>query len=58
MLDERPSLFMRDKTIFSSERMLHKVYDGMGSVEKISGCESQWAWRQDELIDGSPPVVK
>jgi hypothetical protein len=25
-LDERPSIFIRDKPIFSSERMLHKDY--------------------------------
>jgi hypothetical protein len=25
-LDERPSIFIRDKPIFSSERMLHKEY--------------------------------
>jgi hypothetical protein len=32
--------------------MLYKDYDRMGSVEKkkkISGRESQGAWRQDEL---------
>jgi hypothetical protein len=29
-----------------------------GSVEKISGLESQGAWRQDELIGGKPPVIK
>jgi hypothetical protein len=33
--------------------MLHKV-----SVEKISGRESQEAWRQGELIGGKPPLVK
>jgi hypothetical protein len=39
--------------------MLHKDYDRKGSVEKkISGRESQGAWRQDELIGGKPPVVK
>jgi hypothetical protein len=26
--------------------------------EKISGRESQGAWRQEELIGGKPPVVK
>jgi hypothetical protein len=34
MLDERPSMFIRDKPIFSSERMLHKDYYRKGSVEK------------------------
>jgi hypothetical protein len=38
--------------------MLHKHYDRKGSVEKISGRESQEAWRKDELIGGKPPVVK
>jgi hypothetical protein len=32
--------------------MLHKDYD-----RKVSGRESQGAWRQDELIDGKPTVV-
>jgi hypothetical protein len=34
MLDERPSMFIKDKPVFSSERMLHKDYDHKGSVEK------------------------
>jgi hypothetical protein len=38
--------------------MLHTDYDRKISVEKISGLESQGAWRQGELIDGIPPVVK
>jgi hypothetical protein len=39
--------------------MLHKDYDRKGSVgKKISGRESQWAWRQDELIDGKQSVLK
>jgi hypothetical protein len=37
--------------------MLHKIYDGKGSVEKISGREPQGACGQDELIGGKPPVV-
>jgi hypothetical protein len=49
---------MRDKLIFSSERVLHKDYDRKFSVEKISGIGSQGVWRQDELIGGKPPVVK
>jgi hypothetical protein len=58
-LDKRPSIFMRDKPIFSSKRMLHKDYDSKGSVEKkISCCESQGAWRRDELIDGKSAVIK
>jgi hypothetical protein len=26
--------------------------------KKITGQESQWAWRQDELIGGKPTIVK
>ena len=33
-LVERPSIFIRDKPIFSSERLLHKDYDRKGSVVK------------------------
>jgi hypothetical protein len=58
-LDERPSIFIKYKLIFSSE-VLHKDYDSKGSFEKkfCSGRESQGDWRQDELIGGEPPVVK
>jgi hypothetical protein len=56
---QRPSIFIREKPIFSSERLLHKDYEGNGSVaKKNSGREPQEAWRQDELIDGKPTVVK
>jgi hypothetical protein len=34
--DEIPSIFMRDKPIFSSERILRKNYYDKGSVEKES----------------------
>jgi hypothetical protein len=44
---------------FSSERMLHKDYYCKSSVgKKISGRESQGAWRQDEVIGGKSPVIK
>jgi hypothetical protein len=33
-LDKRPSIFIRDKPILLSERMLHKDCDHKGSVEK------------------------
>jgi hypothetical protein len=33
-------IFMRDKPILSSERMLHKDYDRRGSVAKISVAAS------------------
>jgi hypothetical protein len=56
-LDERPSIFIRDKLFLSSERMLHNVYGCKCSVTK-SGREPRGAWRQDELIGGKPPVVK
>jgi hypothetical protein len=59
-LDERPSIFIRDKPIFSSERVLRKHYDRKGSVKKkkslvvsLKGLDAQ-----DELIGGKPPVVK
>jgi hypothetical protein len=51
-------IFIRDKPIFSSERMSYKDYYRKSSVEKISDRGSQGAWRQDELIAGKPPVVK
>jgi hypothetical protein len=35
-LDERPSIFIRDKLIFSSERMLHVDHYLKGSVKKKS----------------------
>jgi hypothetical protein len=38
--------------------ILHTDYYGKGTASNISGRESQGAWRQDELIDGKPPVVK
>jgi hypothetical protein len=49
-LDERPSIFIRGKPIFSSERVLHKDYDYKCSVEKknVSGRGSQAAWRQEK----------
>jgi hypothetical protein len=57
-LDEKPSVFIRDKSIFWSERMSHKDYDPKSSLKKISVREPQGAWRQDELIGGKPRVVK
>jgi hypothetical protein len=57
-LDEKPSIFIRDNPIFSSDRMLHKVYDRKGSVEIISGREYEGACRQDERIGSKPAVVK
>jgi hypothetical protein len=51
-------MFIRDKSIFLSERMLHKDNYRKGSVEKkIFGRGSQGTWRQDELNGGKPPVV-
>jgi hypothetical protein len=34
-LDKGPSIFIRDKPIFKSERILHKDYDRKGSVAEI-----------------------
>jgi hypothetical protein len=43
-LDERPSIFIRDKPIFSSKRMLHKDYYRKGSIgKKLSDRESEGA---------------
>jgi hypothetical protein len=44
-LDERPSIFIRDKLIFSSERVLQKDYDRKGSIgrKNVSDRESQGA---------------
>jgi hypothetical protein len=52
-LDKRPSMFIREKPVLSSERMLHKNYDRKGSVEKIPGRGSQ-----GKLIGGNPREVK
>jgi hypothetical protein len=40
--------------------MLHKDYDRKGLVakKKVSGRETQGAWRRAELIGGKLPVVK
>jgi hypothetical protein len=55
----KPSIFIEDKLIFSSERMLRKDNDRKCSVEKnVSGRETQWAWSQDEMIGEKPQVVK
>jgi hypothetical protein len=54
----RTAAIVNDRPILSSERMLHKDYDGRCSIEKNSGHESQGARRQNELIGGKPPVVK
>jgi hypothetical protein len=40
-LDERPSIFTRDKPIISSERMLQKDYDHKGSVTKKKKAERE-----------------
>jgi hypothetical protein len=58
-LDERPSIFIRDKPILSSEKMLHKDYDCKGSVKKRNfGHGPEEVWHQDEQIDSKPPVIK
>jgi hypothetical protein len=54
----KASIFIRDKTIFSSERMLHKDYYRKNSVAKISlavivkglGTKTKWL--------AVPPVIK
>jgi hypothetical protein len=57
-LNEKPSIFIRDRPIFLSERMLHKDYYCKISVEKINF----WSWAsrglpEDELIGGKPPKL-
>jgi hypothetical protein len=55
---KKPSIFIRDKPILSSESiLLHKEYDRKISVGKICGREPQGALRQDELICCKQPVV-
>jgi hypothetical protein len=50
---------MCDAYSWRNAKHIHKGYDRKGSVKKkISGRESQGAYRQDELIGGKPPVVK
>jgi hypothetical protein len=49
---------MRDKPIFSSEGILHKDYYRKTVEKQIFDRGSQGAWRQGEMIDGKPPVVK
>jgi hypothetical protein len=57
-LVERPSIFIRDNPIFSSDGMLYKDYGRKGQLEEISFPESQWACSQGELTDVKSPVVK
>jgi hypothetical protein len=55
---KRPGLFIRDKPIFPSERILHKDKDRKGSVGKKVQSWVSTAWRQDELVGGKQPVIK
>jgi hypothetical protein len=53
----RPSIFIRDNQILSSERILHRDYNSKDSIEKsISSRETKMAWRQDELIGSKPQL--
>jgi hypothetical protein len=55
---QRPSLFMRDKSFLSSERILQGQWPrGSGKKKKSSGREPQEAQRQGALIGGKPPVA-
>jgi hypothetical protein len=51
-------MYIRHKSIFSSERMLRKTYDRKGSIEEMSGRESKGAWQEDELFCSKSLVVK
>jgi hypothetical protein len=57
-LDERPSMFIRDKPIFSSERVLHKDYYCRGSFGKKDLCTCVSGGLMPGQTDGKPPVVK
>jgi hypothetical protein len=54
---ERRSLFIRDKLILSSEKILHRDYECKGPVEKNIWSWLSRGWRQDGVIGGKPPVV-
>jgi hypothetical protein len=56
---KRRSLFVREKPILSSERVLYKDCDSKGSdKKKKTGRDSQGAWRRDELIGIKAQSVK
>jgi hypothetical protein len=56
-VEERPSIFISDKTSFSSERMLHKDYDSKGSTEnKIWSWVSRGLRSRRNVGDKSPAV--
>jgi hypothetical protein len=49
-LQQKRSIFVTDKPIHSSERMLHKDYDCKDSVGKTNfGRELRGVWRQGKL---------
>jgi hypothetical protein len=57
-LTERPSVFITDKPILSSERKLHNDY-----CRRVKLKKNIWLWvsrglTKDELIGGKSPVVK
>jgi hypothetical protein len=55
-----PAGIVNDIPTLSSERLLRMDYNRKCSVEKKvkTGCGSQGAWRQDELIGCKPAVLK
>jgi hypothetical protein len=55
---QRLSMFIREKPIFSLERMLRKEYERKDLVKKYFDHELQEAWCQDELVGGKLPAVK
>jgi hypothetical protein len=55
----KPATIVNDRSILSSERILHKNYNLSVQLQnKITGREAHEACRQDELIGGKPPVIK
>jgi hypothetical protein len=55
---KRPSVFIGDESILSSERMLHKDYGRKSSLEKNRWSLTSSGLVQVEFIGDKPPVVK
>jgi hypothetical protein len=55
----KAKLICKRQTHFLVREDSYEDYDRKVQLQKeISGREPQGAWRQDEVIDGKPPVVK
>jgi hypothetical protein len=52
-------LYVRNVHLKKGQAHSYKDYDRKSSFEKkISGRETEGAWRQAEFIGGKPPIVK